>query len=124
IMFCTDGGKHGTHPRGAGSFPRVLARYVRMTHLLTLEGAIRKMTGLPAWRMGFHDRGLLQVGKKADIVLFNPYTVLDTATTAHPNTPPVGLPYVIVNGVPVLDGGRMTGSRPGMVLRHPDPLKR
>ncbi len=118
IMFCTDGGLGGGHPRAAGSFPRVLGLYVRGWHLLTLENAIRKMTALPATRMGFADRGTLQVGKKADIVLFDADRVLDTATTANPLSPPVGLPTVIVNGVPVLENGKITGQRPGMVLRR------
>jgi N-acyl-D-amino-acid deacylase len=118
IMFCTDGGLQGAHPRAAGSYPRVLGRYVRQWHVLTLEEAIRKMTSLPARRMGFMDRGVLKPGMRADIVLFDARTVLDTATTAQPMAKPIGIPYVIVNGVPVLEAGTMTGQRPGMVLRH------
>jgi N-acyl-D-amino-acid deacylase len=116
IMFCTDGGLRGGHPRAAGSFPRVLARYVRQLHVLKLEDAIRKMTSLPARRMGLSERGELKIGKKADIVLFDATKVIDTATTANPMSKPLGLPMVIVNGVPVLQGGEMTGARPGMVL--------
>lgn len=118
IMFCTDGGLNGAHPRAAGTYPRILGRYVRQLHVLTLENAVCKMTSLPAKRMGLADRGILRRGMKADIVLFDPRKVLDTATTAHPLTPPVGLPCVIVNGVPVLEDGKMTGQRPGMVLRR------
>ncbi len=118
IMFCTDGGLRGSHPRAAGTYPRILGRYVRQWHVLSLENAIRKMTSLPAKRMGLRDRGTLRLGMKADIVLFDARTVLDTATTAHPMTPPVGLPCVLVNGVPVLEGGKVTGQRPGMVLRR------
>jgi N-acyl-D-amino-acid deacylase len=118
IMFCTDGSLHGTHPRGAGSFPRMLGRYVREWHVLTLEQAIHKATQLPAQRMGFDGRGVLKVGNQADIVMFDPRTVLDTATTADPTAKPVGLPYVIVNGGLALDNGAITGAHPGHVLRR------
>lgn len=117
IMFCTDGGLRGSHPRGAGSYPRILGKYVRDERVLPLEEAIRKMTALPAARMRFADRGLLAPGKKADIVLFDPRTVRDTATTKNPRAAPVGLSDVFVNGVPVLRNGRMTGERPGQVIR-------
>ncbi|HEV2472905.1 MAG TPA: D-aminoacylase [Chthonomonadales bacterium] len=117
-MFCTDGGLHFSHPRGAGSYPRMLSRYVRQLHLLTFEQAVHKATGLPAWRFGFADRGRIAAGYRADIVLFNPATVQDTSTVLHPESPPIGLPYVLVNGRIVLDNGRITGERPGMVLRH------
>jgi N-acyl-D-amino-acid deacylase len=118
VMFCSDGGPAYSHPRGAGTYPRILGRYVCERHVLPLEAAIRKMTALPAWRMGFRDRGTIQIGKKADLVLFNPHTVRDTATVTYPYTHPLGLPEVIVNGVPVLEAGRMTGAHPGHVLRH------
>jgi N-acyl-D-amino-acid deacylase len=118
IMFCTDGGLRGTHPRGAGSYPRILGHYVRALKVIPLEEAIRKMTSLPARRMSIPDRGALQVGKKADIVIFDAGKVLDKATTANPTAPPVGLSTVLVNGVPVLEAGKMTGARPGMVLRR------
>lgn len=118
IMFCSDGGLHGTHPRGAGSFPRVLGRYTREAPVIPLEEAIRKMTSLAARRMGFQDRGAIRVGKKADVVIFNPQTVLDTATTADPTARPVGLNYVFVNGGLVLDDGNMTQARPGRILRR------
>ena len=118
VMFCTDGSLRPTHPRGAGSFPRLLGVYAREKHLLTLEQAIHKMTALPAKRMGFADRGILRPGMKADVVIFDSQTVKDTATVANPASPPVGLPYVIVNGGLVLDNGKITGNRPGQVLRH------
>jgi N-acyl-D-amino-acid deacylase len=118
VMFCTDGGLKSSHPRAAGTYPRVLGRYVREWHVLTQEEAIRKMTSLPAWRMGLKERGVLKTGMKADIVLFDADKVIDTATPANPMAPPVGISYVIVNGVPVLEAGKMTGQRPGMVLRR------
>ena len=118
IMFCTDGSLHPTHPRGAGSFPRVLGRYVREMHALTLEAAIHKMTDLPAHRFGFTNRGEIKPGFQADLVLFDPQTVLDKATTADPAAAPVGLPDVFVNGVQVLDNGAFTGAHPGEALRR------
>lgn len=117
IMFCTDGGLGGGHPRAAGSFPRVLARFVRQDHALTLEAAIHKMTQLPAETMGLKGRGVLRPGAAADVVLFNPKTVQDTATTKDPLAQPIGLPTVIVNGTPVLQNGQITGATPGQVLR-------
>lgn len=118
IMFCSDGSLKGTHPRGAGTFPRILARYVRERQVLTLEQAIHKMTMLAAERMQFHDRGTIASGMKADVVLFDPKNVRDTATTEHPTSAPIGIPYVFVNGVLVLENGQFTGERPGRVLRH------
>lgn len=118
ITFCSDGSMDDTHPRGAGTFPRVLGHYVRDLHALPLEQAIHKMTGLSAKRMGFVDRGRIAPGMKADITLFNPWTVHDTATTEHPSAAPVGIPYVFVNGRIVLDNGIFTGAKPGMVLRN------
>ena len=118
IMFCSDGGLHGTHPRGAGSFPRVLGRYVRERKTLTLEAAIHKMTGLTAQRMGLSDRGILAVGKAADIVLLDADKIQDTATTAQPASPPLGIPTVLVNGVPVLENGQITGAHPGLILKR------
>ena len=116
VMISTDGGLRSTHPRGAGSYPRVLGRYVREQRVLSLPEAIRKMTSLPARRMGLAGRGTLTAGNRADIVVFDRATVRDTATTANPTAPPVGISHVLVNGVPVLDGGRMTGARPGQIL--------
>lgn len=117
VCFCSDGGLHGSHPRGAGSFPRILGHYVRDERTISLSEAIRKMTSLPARRFGLRDRGLVKPGMKADLVLFDPATVADTATTDHPQTPPVGLPTVFVNGVAVLHDGAITHEHPGRPLR-------
>ncbi len=108
-----------THPRAYGSFPRILGRYVRDQHLLTLEQAVRKFTSLPAQRMGLHDRGLLRAGAFADITIFDPATVNDVATFDDPHRPSVGIEYVIVNGVISLDHGKMTGRLGGRPLRGP-----
>jgi N-acyl-D-amino-acid deacylase len=118
IMFCTDGGLRGSHPRGAGSYPRILGKYVREERVIPLEEAIRKSTSLPAARMGLRDRGTIAPGKKADIVIFDPKTIHDTATTKSPQSQPVSLLHVIVNGVPVLRDNKLTGERPGAVLRR------
>jgi N-acyl-D-amino-acid deacylase len=120
IMFCTDGGLKPTHPRGAGSYPRILGRYVRDRHVLRLEEAIRKMTSLPAARMGFRDRGTIKPGLKADIVAFDANSVIDTATIEHPAAPPIGIPFVFVNGALILDRGHFTGARTGQVIRRLD----
>lgn len=112
-------GEGHPHPRAYGTFPRVLGRYVRERGVLTLEDAVRKMTGLPAWRVGLTDRGRLAEGLRADVVVFDPRTVLDRATFESPHQYPDGIPYVIVNGVVVVDGGRFTDARPGRVLRRP-----
>ncbi|MBK9387486.1 MAG: D-aminoacylase [Planctomycetes bacterium] len=105
------------HPRSFGTFPRVLARYVREQKRLTLEDAVHKMTALPADRAGLLDRGRLGLGKKADLVLFDPQTIADTATFDRPRSAPLGIRAVFVNGVMVVESGRHTGARPGRVLR-------
>ena len=104
------------HPRAFGTNPRVLGKYVREEHVLTLEDAVRKMTSLPAQVLGLRDRGLLGEGFRADIVAFDPDTVADAATFDRPQQYPRGIPYVLVNGVLVIDGGEHTGERPGMVV--------
>jgi N-acyl-D-amino-acid deacylase len=104
------------HPRSYGCFPRVLARYVREKRLLTLEQAVRKMTGAPAARLGLRSKGLLRWGMDADIVVFDPATVRDTATYADPHQYPEGIRYVVVNGVLTVRDGRHTGARAGRVL--------
>jgi N-acyl-D-amino-acid deacylase len=104
------------HPRFYGTFPRVLGVYVRERHVLTLADAIRKMTSLPAHITGLKDRGLLAPGMAADITIFNPQTVIDKATFKNPLQYSEGIPYVIVNGVIVIDKGNHTGARPGEVL--------
>ena len=107
------------HPRAYGSFPRILGRYVRDQHLLSLEQAIRKFTSLPAQRMGLHDRGLLRTGAFADITIFDPNTINDVATFEDPHRPSVGVEYVIVNGVISLEHGKVTGHLGGRPLRGP-----
>jgi len=112
------GGTH-THPRAYGTFPRILAKYVREDKALTLEDAIRKFSALPAQRMRLIDRGVLKAGMWADVVVFDPATVRDLANFENPNQLSQGMEYVLVNGVPVIDGGKMTGQLPGKVLRGP-----
>lgn len=112
-------GQGHPHPRAYGTFPRILRKYVREEHALTLPDAIRKFTALPAQRMRFTDRGVLKQGMWADIVIFNPATILDLATYEEPNQLSQGMDYVLVNGVPVIDQGKMTGALPGKVLRGP-----
>ena len=112
-------GQSHTHPRAYGTFPRILSKYVREDKALTLEEAIRKFTALPAQRMHLTDRGVLKTGMWADIVIFDPATVRDRATFDNPNQLSEGMEYVLVNGVPVIDQGKMTGALPGKVLRGP-----
>jgi N-acyl-D-amino-acid deacylase len=109
------------HPRNYGTFPRVLGRYVRDLKVLTLPDAIRKMTSLPAARLGLADRGRLAPGLMADIVVFDPATVADRATYDAPHQYPVGIEYVLVNGQIEVDQGRFTAARGGRVLRHAVP---
>lgn len=105
------------HPRAYGTFPRILRKYVREEKKLSLEDAIRKFSALPAQRMRFTDRGVLKAGMWADIVIFDPATVRDLATFETPNQLSEGMEYVLINGVPVIDQGKMTGAKPGKVLR-------
>jgi len=106
------------HPRNYGTFPRVLGRYVRELKVLTLPEAVRKMTSLPAARMGLVDRGRIAVGMMADLVVFNPRTVADRATFTQPHQYPVGIPHVVVNGKVEVEDGAMTSARAGRILRH------
>ena len=110
-------GQEHPHPRAYGTFPRILRKYVREEHLLTLEDAIRKFTALPAQRMRFADRGVLKQGMWADVVVFDPAQVRDLATFEQPNQLSTGMRHVLVNGVPVIAEGRATGALPGKVLR-------
>jgi N-acyl-D-amino-acid deacylase len=115
---CTDGLLGGRpHPRVFGSFPRVLGKYVREQKALTLEDAIRKMTSKPAEVFGFERRGLLKPGNFADIVVFNPDTVLDQGTFVDPIQFPEGIQQVLINGQLVLDSGQVGQVRAGRVLR-------
>jgi N-acyl-D-amino-acid deacylase len=108
-----------THPRAYGSFARILGRYVHDQHLLTLEQAIRKFSSLPAQRLGLRDRGILRPGAFADITIFDPATVNDTATFEDPHRASIGIEYVFVNGVLSLEHGKVTGRFGGRPLRGP-----
>lgn len=118
VMVASDGGIGGRHPRGAGSFPRVLGRYVRESKWLSMEEAIRKMSAFPAARIGLRERGQLKVGWRADVVVFDAGKVIDRSTMTDPLVEPVGITHVLVNGVPVVEAGQVTKALPGQVLRH------
>ena len=109
------------HPRSFGTFPRVLGVYVRELKLLRLEDAIRKMTSLNASKIGLLDRGVLRPGQFADIVVFNPATIIDHSTYSEPFQYAEGIAHVIVNGEVALSAGKLTGARPGRALRHTRP---
>jgi N-acyl-D-amino-acid deacylase len=112
-------GQDHPHPRAYGTFPRILRKYVREEHRLSLEDAIRKFSSLPAERMRLDDRGVLKAGMWADVVVFDPAQVRDLATFDRPNQLSEGMRWVLVNGVPVIADGKATGSLPGKVLRGP-----
>jgi len=116
VMVASDGGIDSSHPRGAGTFPRVLGLYVREKHWLTLPEAVHKMTGLPAQRLSWKDRGIIKEGNVADLVLFDPNTVIDRATYTNPQALPAGIEKVFVNGTLVWDHNKATGARPGHFL--------
>jgi N-acyl-D-amino-acid deacylase len=116
--ICSDGW-HGGHPRGYGSFPRVLGHYVRELGILTLPEAIHKMTGLTASTLGIKDRGLIKVGHFADIVVFNPNTIIDQATMDDPTAVSTGIESVWVNGLIVFDDGEPTHVYAGQVISRP-----
>ena len=122
-LICSDGNMTGRHPRGYGTFPRVLARYVRALHAIELPEAIAKMTGRSAAQLGIPDRGILAAGKKADITIFDPATIQDRGVPGDAAQSPVGISYVIVNGQVVLDQGRMTGARPGRGIKRSRPAQ-
>ncbi|MHA1703117.1 MAG: N-acyl-D-amino-acid deacylase family protein [Promethearchaeota archaeon] len=107
------------HPRFFGTYPRILAKYVREEKILTLEDAIRKMTSFPASKLGLQDRGLILEGNWADIVIFDPLKVKDTATYEQPYQLPEGIPHVIVNGVIVVQNGKKNKKSPGKVIYRP-----
>lgn len=128
VSFCTDSGSRATdgplagsksHPRGWGSYPRILGRYVREEKLLSLETAIHKMTGAPAARVGLRDRGLIRQGMFADITIFDPAKVIDRATFESPNQYPIGIEYVLVNGTISVDKGQRTSALAGRAIRGP-----
>lgn len=123
-MVASDGeiptfGQGAPHPRSYGTNVRVLGRYVRELHTITLEDAVHKMSGLPAQRLKLYDRGLIRPGMKADLAIFDPATVADTATFEKPHSYAVGVRYVVVNGKIVIDDGKLTNERPGMILYGP-----
>jgi N-acyl-D-amino-acid deacylase len=113
-----DSAKNMVHPRSYGSYPRILGRYVREQKLLTLEDAVRKMSGAVAARLGLRDRGLLREGMFADVVVFDDATILDLATPEKPHQISRGVEHLFVNGVQVLHDGRHTGATPGRALRR------
>ncbi|HJZ67125.1 MAG TPA: D-aminoacylase [Blastocatellia bacterium] len=117
VMVASDGGIGSRHPRGSGTFPRVLGRFVREQHWLTLPAAVRKMTSLPAKRLGLTDRGLIREGMKADLVIFDPKRVIDRSTFKEPQLLSEGIERVLVNGEAVWEGGKTTGRLPGEVIR-------
>lgn len=128
VSICTDSGARATdgalsgtksHPRGWGSYPRILSRYVRDEKLLTLEQAVHKMTGMPAARVGLRGRGVLSKGAFADITIFDPARVRDRATFEQPNQYAEGINYVIINGQLAVDNGARTNALAGRVLRGP-----
>src|ERR1044072_3201915 len=128
VSFCTDSGSRATDgplagskapPRGWGSYPRIVGRYVRDEKLLTLEEAVHKMSGAPAARVGLKERGLIREGMFADITVFDPAKVMDTATFESPNQYPIGIEYVMVNGKISVDKGQRTSVLSGRVLRGP-----
>ena len=128
-MIASDGritklGAEVPHPRNFGTFPRVLGRYVRDEKVLTLEHAVHKMTAMPAARLGLRDRGCLRASCVADVVLFDAATVRDVGTFEDPHHYPEGIPYVLVNGVPVVDDNVFTAARPGTVILRPPGTRR
>lgn len=115
-MFASDGGINNNHPRGAGTFPRVLGRFVRDEQWLSLPDAIKKMTSMPAARVKLKDRGTIAVGMKADLMIFDPATIIDRSTFEQPRLRPRGIYRVFVNGKPVWTGDSPEGERPGVVI--------
>ncbi len=116
--FCTDGALTGNHPRGFGSYPRIFGLYVRDRSVLTLEDAVKKATSLAAAHMGLRERGTIAPGMYADLVLFDPATIVDRATPQQPREASTGVHRVWVNGVEVFGDGRATGAKAGKVLRR------
>jgi dihydroorotase/N-acyl-D-amino-acid deacylase len=120
-MIASDGrlvklGDGHPHPRWYGTFPRVLGYYVRERGILSLKEAIHKMTSMPAKAMGLKDRGIIEIGKKADITIFNPETIIDNATFVRPHQYSEGIEYVLVNGKLAVDKGVFQPIKSGEVL--------
>ena len=121
VMVASDGdireyGAGAPHPRNYGTFPRVLSYYVKDQYILTMEEAIKKMTSLPAQKLGINDRGVLKLGNWADIVIFNEDEITDTADFFEPHQYPKGIKYVIVNGKITAIDGKHTGKTSGKIL--------
>ena len=116
-MVSSDGGIGSRHPRGTGTFTRVLSRFVRENQWFSLEEAVRKMSSFPAQRLGLKNRGTIRKGMKADLVLFDKDKVADRATFAAPQTLSEGIEIVWVNGQKVWESGSVTGNLPGEILR-------
>ena len=114
-----DSAKALTHPRSYGTFTRILGHYVRERQVMPLEEAVRKMTSAVANRLSIRERGLLREGFYADVVIFDPATVIDKATYTQPHQHSIGIQTVIVNGVRVWDNGKHTGAKPGRIVRGP-----
>jgi len=108
--------KSSTHPRAYGNFARLLGKYVRDEKVIPLQEAVRRLTGLPATNLGLQDRGFIRAGGFADIVVFDPATIADTATFEKPHQYAVGMRQVFVNGTQVLKDGEHTGAKPGRAL--------
>jgi N-acyl-D-amino-acid deacylase len=126
MKFGTDAGgydpdsSHGaTHPRAYGTYPRILGRFVRDYQWLTLEDAVRKMSGATAARLSITDRGLVREGMYADIMIFDPKTIIDRATYEKPHQISTGVIHVLVNGTPVVSDSKVTGAKPGRIVRGP-----
>ena len=117
-VICSDGDLDGSHPRGFGAFTRFLGHYVRERNVVSLEEGIRKMTSLSAQHLGIAERGAIREGHYADLVLFDPETVIDRSTYENPHIPSAGIEKVWVNGELVFDDGETTGNRPGSVIRR------
>ncbi len=124
VMVCSDGGIGSAHPRGAGTFPRVLGHYVRDEQVMSLELAVQKMTSMPARRLGLEQRGVVRRGAIADLVAFDPETVGDRSTFEEPDLLSTGIEYVWVGGELVWRDGAPTGARPGQVLRKRQNVRR
>jgi N-acyl-D-amino-acid deacylase len=117
VMVASDGGIGAHHPRGAGTFPKVLGRFAREQHWFSVEEAVRKMTSMPAARLGLKDRGLIRAGMKADLVIFDPKRIADRSTFKEPELISEGVSRVFVNGEPVWLNGKPSGLLPGVVIR-------
>ena len=117
----SDGDLAGVHPRGFGAFTRYLGHYIREHNVVSFEEGVRRITSLSAQQVGITERGSIQVGYYADLVLIDPARVRDRATPEDPHVPSLGIEKVWVNGQLVFDGGQVTGNRPGKAIRRANP---